>query len=563
MAQEEDFIDPYEFLGIAPESRSPEMSDVPSGGAYQDPYEFLGIAPGTLAARTPQALTQGRPNDWNYGKQIVSGLTLGFGPELYGTQKYIDEGGPMGPLSLSQNIYNQTQAQEAFERENYLNAKPIELISSVPTTVAANALTPGLSTLARSPSIAARLGAGALAGAETGALQTRITGGDIGENALMGGLLQGGMPGASAAAGRMLLPKVAPGVADTVRDMERLGIKLRPAQVAMSEALRRSDELLAGKANQQQLRDFTRAVNRTYGEDTTEFTPQVMNRAYKRITGDMDSIAQTTNVSKTKPFVQRVAIVGANLKGLPTEAQKEVREAIRELNKAFDSKGNMNGKIYQRVTAKGGILMNLASAKHPDVRNAGKMLREALDDAMEASSPPGTRARWDDVRAQFRNLTAVQPLVEGNVSGVVNPQALHGQVKKVFSEYGWDDLPYEMNTLAEGGRLMARANVTGDPKTTSNQRWYLRSGTILPVGAGMGEMMFLSGNPVKAAIVTGATAGTLEAAKMSRGAILGSDWYRNALTGNVSAPSLSGRAVRNTLTGAVNALTNQFEGEEE
>lgn len=563
MAQ--DYLDPYEFLGATPETKSPTLADVPSGGEYQDPYEFLGVAPGTLAARAPTNLTQGRPNDWGYGEQIASGLMLGFGPEYFGTKDYLAGGGPLGssPLSLSERIYNRTQAQEAFERENYLHAKPVELVSSIPTTVAANALTPGLSTLARSPSIAARLGAGALAGAETGALQTRITGGNVAENALTGGLLQGGMPGASAAAGKLLVPKVAPGVVETVRDMERLGIKLRPAQVAMSEALRRSDELLARKANQQQLRDFTRAVNRTYGEDTAEFTPQVMSRAHQKITGEMDTLAQQTIVNKNPTFNQKVALVGANLKGLPTDAQKAVREAIRDLNKAFDKNGSMNGKMYQRVTAKGGILMELSSAKHPDVRNAGKQLRIALDDAMEASSPPGVRARWDDTRAKFRNLTAVQPLVEGNVSGVINPQALHPQVKKVFSEYGWDDLPYEMDTLAEGGRLMARANVTGDPKTTSNQRWYLRPGTILPVGAGMGEMFFLSGDPVRAAIMTGATAGTVEAAKMTRGAILRSDWYRNALTGGAPTPTLTGQAVKNTLTGAVNSLTNQFGEEEE
>lgn len=565
MAQD-DYLDPYEFLGIAPSApRSPDISDVPASD-YQDPYEFLGVAPGTIGALPRGAetsLTQGQPNDWNYGKQIASGLMLGFGPEFFGTQKYLESGGPLGTLPLSSQIYNQTQAQESFERENYLHAKPVELISSVPTTVAANALTPGLGALAKSKDIAVRMGAGVLAGAETGALQTRITGGSPVENALTGALLQGGMPGASAAAGRMLLPKVAPGVVETVRDMEKLGIKLRPAQVAMSEALRRSDELLAGKANQQQLRDFTRAVNRTYGEDTFEFTPQVLSRAHQKITGEMDTLAQQTIVNKNPTFNQKIALVGANLKGLPTDAQKAVREAIRDLNKAFDKNGSMNGKMYQRVTAKGGILMELASAKHPDVRNAGKQLRIALDDAMEASSPPGVRARWDDTRAKFRNLTAVQPLVEGNVSGVINPQSLHGQVKKTFSEYGWDDLPYEMDTLAEGGRLMARANVTGEPKATSSQRWYLRPGTILPIGAGMGEMFFLSGNPVRAAIVTGATAGTMEAAKMSRGAVLRSEWYRNALTGNVSPPSLSGRAVRNTLTGAVNALTNQFEGEEE
>jgi hypothetical protein len=560
MAQ--DFIDPYEFLGIAPAARSPTLEDVPEG--TEDPYAFLGIAPGVVAPVgqpfASQQVTQGRPNDWNYGKQIASGLTLGFGPELYGTQKYLEEGGPLGPLSLSQQIYNQTAAQEAFERENYLHAKPVELISSVPTTVAANVLTPGLSTLAKSPSIAARMGAGALAGAETGVLQSRITGGSPAENALTGGLLQGGMPGASAAAGRLVVPRVRPGIVDIVRKMEALGIKLRPSQVAMSESLRRADELLASGANEKQLQSFTDALLDTVGERGNGFNSVTMGRAWDKITGAMDAHVAQTTVAKDQPLNQGMALVSANLKGLEKQYQDQVRDAIKVINGSF-TKGTMDGKIYQRLTERGGLLTNLSRSGSPVVREAGGKLRELLDDAVERSSPPGTREAWAESRAKLKNLIAIQPLVEGNTSGLVDPRKLHAQVKKTFSEYGWGPLPYGMDVLAEGGQLMPRVGPTGEARRSERQRWYLQPSTLFPAGLGAGEYLLLSGNLSKAAAVAAGTAAVLEGEKLGRGAIMRSDWYRNALTGNVSPPSLSGRAVRNALTGAVNEL-NQFEEEE-
>jgi len=560
MAQQQyDPEDPYSFLGLEAPAGA-DISDVPEG--IEDPYAFLGIGPGTVAPVgqpfRDQELRQGEPNDWNYGKQIASGLTLGFGPELYGTERYLAEGGPLGPLSLSQNIYNQTQAQEAFERENYLHAKPVELISSVPTTVAANALTPGLIALARSPSIAARLGAGALAGAETGALQTRITGGDIAENALTGGLLQGGMPGASAAAGRMIHPKVRPGVVDTVRKLEALNIKLRPSQVAMRESLRRADELLASGGNEKQLQSFTDALLDTVGERGNGFNSVTMGRAWDKITGAMDAHVAQTIVAKDQPLSQGMALVSANLKGLEKQYQDQVRDAIKVINGSF-TKGSMDGKIYQRLTERGGLLTNLSRSGSPVVREAGGRLRELLDDAVERSSPPGTREAWAESRARLKNLIAIQPLVEGNTSGLVDPRKLHAQVKKTFSEYGWGPLPNSMDVLAEGGQLMPRVGPTGEAIRSERQRWYLQPSTLFPVGMGMGELMLLSGNTSRAAAVAAGTAAVIEGAKASRGAMMRSDWYRNALTGNVSPPSLGGRAVRNTLTGAVNELTNQFE----
>lgn len=558
-------LDPYEFLESG---ANPNLGVMPapaaSGGSLLDPYEFLGVAPGARSDQSIPAPTG--QYDWSYPKAVASGLALGFGPELQGVENYLSSGGPFGTHSLAEEQAMARSARNKFNEAHPILGPTAEIAGTLPTVVAGNALTPGLSALRASPQFWPRIAGEALAGAEAGALQTGVTNDGsldpvaMGENALTGAGM-GAAFGLGAGVLRATAPKVGAGVKDLVTGLESMGIKLRPSQVAMSETLRRADQFFASGANDSQLKDFTRAVAKTFGENTDTLDSKTMGAAWDRITGQMDNIAAQTVVTLDQPLVQGMGLISANLKGLPKAAQDQVREVVRDINRSFTN-GSMHGTTYQRLTSKGGVLMNLAKDSHPTVKEAGGKLRELLDDAVERSSPPGTREAWSEARAQFKNLIAVQPLVEGNVSGIVDPKALHGQVKKVFSEYGWGRLPGGMDTLAEGGRLMPKAGLTGSAAPTERLPWYARPGAMLPAGIGLGaaEYYLFTQNPTLAATAAAAALGAA-GLKTGVGAYMKSDFYRNALTGAVAAPGVYSTAAGAGLTGAINLL-NSSETEE-
>lgn len=541
-----------EFLGL-PLARgvAPSIQGVPSYPKQMTEEEFLGVGPGEVIPLSQSASTGApSPNPWGWMSEALSGTAFGFGPELQGTENYLT--GKAGKLTLDQSIYNARSAKESFEREHPGWAKGVEVAGSIPSVALTNMLTPGLSAAARSTSLPLRMLGGAVAGGEAGALQSKITGGDVGMNALTGAGVGAALPGAGAAFGRMMTPRVEPGIIDTVRGMEDLGIRLRPSQVAMSKAWRQADEFLASGGNERQIEDFTRAAARTIGENTERLTPAVAGRAWDRITGDMDNIAAQTTVALDPTLNNGLGLIGANLRGLPREAQNQVREAIRDVRNAFTN-GSMHGTTYQRLTARGGVLMNLASGgSHPTVREAGGRLRELLDDAVERSSPPGTREAWAESRAQFKNLLAIQPLVEGNPSGLINPQAFHGAVKKAFGEYGWGAPQGAMEMLGEGGRFLAKPKLTGDASAKEPLSLMWRYGPGVALGAG-GAWVVGSGDPKTWALMGLGLTGSAVSKKLAGGA-LRSNFSRNALTGRVSEPGIISSTTVPVLTGAVNML---------
>lgn len=559
-ASADGYLDPYEFLGIQTPQGQEVGQDFSSVPEYQDPETFLGIAPGTLMVPT-QSARSGQAPKWGAVSQTISGTALGYGPELQGLESYLSQPSD-SKITLSNQIFNARQEKAAFERRNPGLAQGLEIFGSIPTVLAANALTPGITAGMRSANPVARVGANWLAGAEAGVLQSKITGGtdDLVGNALLGGTINAVGVGASKAIGSLLKPTVLPGVADTVRSLEAMGVKLRPSQVAMKEAVRKADELMASGGNEQQLRDYTRAISRSFGENTDQLTAKVAGQAMQRIDAERSAIVGRTSVSLDAALNSELATVGASMKGAPSASQQQVREAIREIRKSFTNL-KLDGETYRRLTEKGGIIHNLSSDNNATVSAAGRRFREAIDDAVERSSLPGTKEAWAENRAQMKNLLAIQPLVEGNVTGFINPQAVHSQVRKFFSDYGWGDPIYGgLDTLAEGGKLMPRLTATGDVVKREKQNWYTRPSAVLgmgAVGSAMLESQLLQANP-KVALGLLGTGALAETIRQSRGAYMRSDFARNALTGAMTAPGRATVAAKPALTGAVNALNNQF-----
>lgn len=539
--------DPYDYLMGDVASPPPQSGGMESIPKYEDPYAFLGVAPGVVSPTTQHVQIGSPQREHGYLDQFMSGLGLGFGPELQGTEDYLNA--PAGnQLTLPQSIYNARSAKEDFEREHPGTAQATELIGSLPTLAVANELTPGLPSALRSMNLAERMAGGAASGAEAGLLQSRITGGDPGMNALTGGLIGFGMPAVGSGLRNALSPKIEPSVRDIARNAERLGVNLRPSQIATSRVLQWLDRATASGGNEKQMKDFTRALSKTFGADTDALTDDALDAAEQSLKTRADSISSNTSAVLSPALNRGMAVISGNLRGLVKSDQAAVREAIREVRSSFVN-GQLNGKTYQLLTQRGGAVANLASGS-PAVKEAGGALKELLDDAIEQGSPPGIRDQWKEVRSQFRNFHAIKPLAVRNPAGLVDPASLAGKISKMPDG--------DLRDLAHAAPFLPRPNAAGAERLTGRGP-YFRVGLGAGLGVGLGEAYLGNISPKTLAIGAGVAA-TTEGAKIVTGAMLRSPAYRNMVLQTRPAWTTGG-ALPNALIGAVNELNAQGESD--
>ena len=72
--------------------------------------------------------------------------------------------------------------------------------------------------------------------------------------------------------------------------------------------------------------------------------------------------------------------------------------------------GVVPGATIQTWTRSGGLVRNLIDSANPDIRRAGVMVKEALDDGLEALGTGNGLADLMDARAKWRNLMSIEPL---------------------------------------------------------------------------------------------------------------------------------------------------------
>lgn len=534
--------DPYDFL-------EPEAPPVDQSGAT-DPYQFLGI--GTPAS-PGLAASPGEP--WNAADVISTGLSLGAFPYVKAAVGALHPptgdqlpGGvisdrPAGFVDRYKRELESVQAARAgYNAEHPIVGRFGEIaVSTVPTSLAAEYTIP--KTLLAG-GLAGRIGYNALAGGEAGALQTPLTGGNPLENALTGSLVAGALPVAGAGMRAVVVPKVDPAILANARAAEALGINARPTQIAMSGFARKLDQLLASGGNDKQIRDLTRAASHTFGADTEALTDDALDTAEKNLQTRADAISATSTVNLTPQLNNGMALVSANLKGLSESDQKQVRQTIKEIRSAFTG-GTMDGKVYQRLTQRGGPVANLATGSAA-VKDAGGKLKELLDDALEAASPPGVRDDWADIRQQFRNFHTIKGIAARNPAGLIDPASLAGKINQIPAG--------DLRAIARIAPNMPRPDAAGAARAQQHMPWAARYLSGLAAG-GEGALAYY--NPKAAAIAAAGAGGAAAAGKLT-GAAMRSDWYRNMLL-QTRPPWMSGvgRPVLPATVGAVNMLRPQ------
>ena len=294
---------------------------------------------------------------------------------------------------------------------------------------------------------------------------------------------------------------------------DQYGIPITAPQISTSPLLKVVDSQTqkipfsgAGAVNEAQQGAFTRALSNTFGEDTDRITPAVMDAARARIGQSFNNVAQNASITADPQFVADMGRIAQESAQAPLGdgGQNAIRAQIDNiLGATLRGNGTINGNDYQTITRFGAPLDRTVSAADPNVRYYGGQIREALDDALQRSTPQGSPllGQLQQARQQWRGLKTSEDLVEKSTDGQVSPALLMGRVRSAPGQsiaYGTGG--GDLGNLARIGQAFFKAPADSNTATRTAV-----DKVMTGVGAGVGGLLAGSVNPLS--IVYGAAGG--------------------------------------------------------
>jgi hypothetical protein len=304
-------------------------------------------------------------------------------------------------------------------------------------------------------SLSAKVAGGALAGVLGGATAPVTQEGDfLGQKttqANVGAVTGGTVPGAGAAASRLISPKTA----QAVTELRQAGVQLTPGQTA-GGMLRAFEEKLKSvpivgdiiKASERRAtEDFNRvAIDRSLANIGKKLPPSVsVGHDGIAAADDMIGSAYDSLLSKMKgridaPMVAELANLRAmGQAGLPKEKADQLSRIIdQEVVGRFTKQGGATGETLKQIDSKlGGEARRMLRSEDYDVRNMGAALIEVKNSlrSMLARANPKEApelAKIDRAYAEFQRVQ-VAAARQGAKDGLFTPAQLRSAVRQLDS----------------------------------------------------------------------------------------------------------------------------------
>lgn len=366
--------------------------------------------------------------------------------------------------------------------------------------------------------ILAKAAAGALTGAALSQLQP-VGEGDYlsqkGQQAAVGGAVGAALPLAGSVihgVAQQVVPVIEPAVRNLANRAAQLGIDISPAQLTSSQFLKTLKSVVnkfplsgADTAMRGQQDQFNSAVANTFGSNATQLTPTVMQAAKDRIGNEFNQVAANTQIQIDPSFANKIGTIFSDMgQVLTPDLQVPLAKTIDRIVD-LSQNGTIPGKAYQALTAKGSPLSALQQAADPTVRQYASQIRNALDDALQASSSPADVQRLITARSQYRNMKTIEDLTEKSPTGDISPALLMNQVRNNTNNmaYGGGG---DLADLARVGQKFLKDNVadSATAQRSGIQNAFVGLGKLAAGGASVGGASYALGVPAAAALGGGA-----------------------------------------------------------
>lgn len=463
-------------------------------------------------------------------------LTFGFGDEIGSVLGSAITGTPRDQvLSEMRGIQQQAQEDNPW---SYLGGQVGGTVAQGAGLVGA-----GISPTARAIQAGHRLPGVMAASAVEGAVLGALHGAGGGETAVdrASGALAGGgigagvgaiapavVSGATSAARRAVTPfRTSPERVAAAQTLRSEGVPVTAGQLTGNRSLRFSESELGGRraANlmAQQQDEFTGAVLRRAGVNSTRATPEVMDSAFRNVGQQFDDLARNNTLVPDVDMVVALRDAFDHYGQITPAAMRSpiIQRVTNDIVKAARG-GSMSGTSYQNLTSR--LARVARSTSNPDLRQALYGIREALDETMERSitaNNPQASGAWRAAREQYRNLLAIEQSAtragEEAAEGVISPanirNAAIGQGRRAYAR-GQGDFA----DLARSGSMLL------SPLPDSGTAGRLKAQNLAAMG------------PVLGGALVGGGAGAYQSGGDASGMLMGA-------AAGAAAPRLAGRAL--------------------
>lgn len=280
---------------------------------------------------------------------------------------------------------------------------------------------------------------GAITGAATSSTNNKSVAENVGEGAITGGLAGPLLP-VAASVGKgitsKLLSSISPERAALAQKAAANGIDLDASQVSESPLFKKFNQVSgwlpfsgAQKASDKQIGQFTKAVSNTFGEDTTNITPQVLRDARKRIGNDYETVGKNTTINSDPQYIQDLSKIYHQADLMLSPDQFKVFN--KHLMNVLDRFNNLTlpGEVWQHIRRSSEPLTRaINNNTGTDLGDALKGLKVATDQVFKRSAPSDMFPLLQQADKQYANMKTIEKLALNDPEGNVSPLRLMSKV---------------------------------------------------------------------------------------------------------------------------------------
>lgn len=325
------------------------------------------------------------------------------------------------------------------------------------------------------------------------------------------------------------------------------GIDLTPGQQTGNKFLRTVESQLerspstssaATKANQAQGEQFTRALTKTFGEDSPILDEATMKAAKTRLGQNYDNIFQGERIKLDgEDLIAKLAKANEDAYKYLTPADAKIvqNRTIDLIGKVGDD-GAVDGLAYQKWRSS-------ANAANGDVNFYLKQVKGAVDEAASNSLSPEKMQLFSKTQQQYKNMKTAKPLAEKSVNGMASPALLLERVRASYPNMAFGE-GGDIADLARVGKAFVRDPV---PDSGTSQRMLVQG--LMSGGMGGGAYA-ATGDPQTALKAAGgAYAAQFLGPKMVQG-LMQNPAFKKYLTGGLLSGAIDPRLVEGLLRGS-------------
>jgi hypothetical protein len=267
------------------------------------------------------------------------------------------------------------------------------------------------------------------------------------------------VPAAGRAAVKAITPTVDEGIKEVGRLAQKYNIPLSIDQLTNSKAIKTaqkaSQELpFSGQSGfrDKQVAAWNRAVTKTLGEESDRITPEFIDKRFSALGNQFNDLGKGQNynpeilTSKVDSIVQDAVDAGAS-----REATDGFRNFVkREVSGNLNPDGTIKGETLNKIRAKAN-----ATARNSNNFDSKTLYHNFESEIIDNLLPDAAAKKgFTELKKQYKNLLAIEPLLKSEKGGVINPVLLSNRMAAVYNRQFYRGKAGELGELARVGKQL-------------------------------------------------------------------------------------------------------------